>query len=428
MKKESKSGQLSYPINLLLLLLILLLISNYCRSQTTGKNFVIISDSIKIRNGKYWTNGENNEHKLKFITDQNNENMVMKFREDSYVEYAVKKIEKNKIFFNNTEDVLIFFNNNYDSVFFKGYRLYLVRIEDPLKQNMIQSSSISLGEINNNNVTNNDFYTDGLIKYKNSDYDGAIIDFTKVIKSNPKDAKAYTYRGISKYYSIKNMDKSNNEKNYSSAILDLDFAVQYTNPIKAEAYEYRARIKSEQKKYSEALNDINKAIILNSDASCYCLRGTLQKNLGNKQEACSDFSKAYELGYKDCLTREAEYCKDVVKQTNANVNSSNNLMSSNSSGISYSSDNKFVGTWIQNYTGGSNLYSQPTSKYRIKVTIKKDGNDFLVKGYYEENSFGNIATLKGDVLSFDDGGFTIKMKVLQNGNLYFDGYELTKLP
>ncbi len=59
-------------------------------------------------------------------------------------------------------------------------------------------------------------YDNGLKKYEQGDYQGAIADYTKAIEVNPQNADAYIRRGYTKY----------NLKDYHGAIIDYDKALE----------------------------------------------------------------------------------------------------------------------------------------------------------------------------------------------------------
>ena len=100
--------------------------------------------------------------------------------------------------------------------------------------------------------TADEFYISGNSKFAVKDYEGAIADYTKAISLNPASATAYNNRGNSKF-----------------ALKD----------------------------YEGAITDFTKAISLNPDyAKAYINRGASKWYL--KQDYCSDYKKACELG--DC--------------------------------------------------------------------------------------------------------------------------------
>ncbi len=92
------------------------------------------------------------------------------------------------------------------------------------------------------------------MKSKLGDYTGALKDYSKAIKLNPKDVDAYKNRGYAKF-------KLND----------------YTGTVK----------------------DCDKSILLNTKyAPAYFIRGLAKDKLKNKKAALSDLSMAGELGYE----------------------------------------------------------------------------------------------------------------------------------
>ena len=73
-----------------------------------------------------------------------------------------------------------------------------------------------------------DFFKRGNAKYKNGDYQGAIVDYNKAIAINPQLAEAYTNRGNTKVRS----------GDYQGAIIDYNKAIAI-NPQDADAYQSR---------------------------------------------------------------------------------------------------------------------------------------------------------------------------------------------
>lgn len=119
------------------------------------------------------------------------------------------------------------------------------------------------------------------------DYKGAIIEYNKAIKLNPKDTLAYYKRGLAKL----------SLKDNKSAIEDLSKVIEL-NPKHSMAYYYRGVLKSNTQDLNGAILDFNMAIEINpSSAMAYYSRGTSKIIL--KQNGCSDLKKAAELGYED---------------------------------------------------------------------------------------------------------------------------------
>ena len=96
------------------------------------------------------------------------------------------------------------------------------------------------------------------------DYQGAINDYTMVIKLNPKDEDAFFNRGL----------MHDNLKEYDLAIAD----------------------------YSESIK-------LKPQGDAYYNRGCAKHDSGDKVGACQDWKKAASMGYSKAETYIFKYCK-----------------------------------------------------------------------------------------------------------------------
>jgi tetratricopeptide (TPR) repeat protein len=117
----------------------------------------------------------------------------------------------------------------------------------------------------------------------------AIAAYSKAIDLDPKNRRAYNYRGTEK------MDL----KDFRGAITDFSKAIEI-DPMDAESYTDRGKSKIELKDYKGALTDFSKAIELDpKNVNAYFLRGKCKLTLNDKNGACLDFSKAGELGSEE---------------------------------------------------------------------------------------------------------------------------------
>jgi tetratricopeptide (TPR) repeat protein len=90
-------------------------------------------------------------------------------------------------------------------------------------------------------------------KKNESDFEGAIADYTRAIELYPKYSEAYRERGIAK--------TKKKEPDLDGAIADLDRAIKL-DPNDAVAYAGRADVRGKRKEYDAAITDIQKAIDL----------------------------------------------------------------------------------------------------------------------------------------------------------------------
>lgn len=197
-------------------------------------------------------------------------------------------------------------------------------------------------------------YKRSIILFQQKEYDKALDDLNKIIKSDPSFAYAYNDRGsvykeqsklddaIADYKKAVTIDKSlkiahNNLgtayrkkgqydlaiASYNAAIaLDKNFYLAYNNRgyakyekgdyagaladfdevirLKSDyvfAFNNKASVYLKQEKYNDAVKACDQAIKLNSEYGyAYYNRGIAYEMLRNDKQACSDWSKAAELG------------------------------------------------------------------------------------------------------------------------------------
>ncbi len=137
------------------------------------------------------------------------------------------------------------------------------------------------------------YYSLGKEKSKVEDYAGAIVEFDKAIKLNPKYLRAYYGRG-----------RAHSELgDHDSATASLTQVLEM-DPDKADAYYIRGSIKARRGDYAEAIVDLDKAVDLDAQyADAYSNRGGIKFLLGKSEEANGNAEKAqslYEASIADC--------------------------------------------------------------------------------------------------------------------------------
>jgi len=220
--------------------------------------------------------------------------------------------------------------------------------------------------------TSKQFENMGLVQEKRKNYAGAILDFTKAIKINPRNIYLYGYRGLDKeklqdyrgaladYNKMIGLDpkwdiaysfragaklalgddlngamsdykmaielKPNSYNYYSEGLAFADYLFLYDlavkdfniaiemNPKNADAFRDRGRIKCDIKNslnydFAGGMEDLNKAIELDpNNAGSFYIRGSVKHRMGDKEGACLDWSKAGELGEAEAYDMIKEYC------------------------------------------------------------------------------------------------------------------------
>ncbi|MEZ4774524.1 MAG: tetratricopeptide repeat protein [Bacteroidia bacterium] len=119
-------------------------------------------------------------------------------------------------------------------------------------------------------------------KYKAGDYNGALKDYTKAIKTEPENPDLYLGRG--KCY-LK-LDKG------KQAFADFNKTIELY-PNYREAYILRAGIHQQELNYPLSIADLSMALTLESrDASLYVQRSFVHQLAGNPEEAIADYTWA----------------------------------------------------------------------------------------------------------------------------------------
>jgi tetratricopeptide (TPR) repeat protein len=148
--------------------------------------------------------------------------------------------------------------------------------------------SIESLEKNSNSVLNKsqnaiEFYQRGIEKDANSDYEGAIIEFTKAIEIDNQYIEAYRARSSARIWI----------NDYEGIVNDYTKIIEL-NSEDSDAYESRGRAKAGLKDYIGAIEDFNKAIELDKESKVYSSRGRMKKNLLDYNGALLDYNIAVE--------------------------------------------------------------------------------------------------------------------------------------
>jgi tetratricopeptide (TPR) repeat protein len=119
------------------------------------------------------------------------------------------------------------------------------------------------------------------------DHSTKIAELTEAIRLDPKDVKAYFYRGL--LLSAK--------EDFDAAIADLTEAIRL-DPTKALLYYYRGLNYSSKGDFDAAIADLTEAIRLDpKNANAYYFRGRAYEVKGEDAKAAEDSAEAEKLGY-----------------------------------------------------------------------------------------------------------------------------------
>ncbi|WP_238846082.1 serine/threonine-protein kinase [Nostoc edaphicum] len=151
-----------------------------------------------------------------------------------------------------------------------GGTVYLLGLTNPIR--IEQKSAVA-------------YYKEGLEKYNNKDFRGAIEDYTQAIKINPNYVDAYINRGLA----------HDDLGDKQAAIEDYNQAIKI-NPNYALAYYNLGVARSALGDKQAAIEDYNQAIKINPNyANAYYNRGIAHDDLGDKQAAIEDYNQAIKI-------------------------------------------------------------------------------------------------------------------------------------
>lgn len=163
------------------------------------------------------------------------------------------------------------------------------------------------------------YFNRAATRYELGDRQGAIADYTEVLRINPNDDVAYNNRGLARYdlgekgAAIADFEDAlqRNAQNYIAsfnrgyiraeqgdklgAIEDYTYAIQ-CNPDYAPAYFYRGLARTRMQNKLGAIQDYTEVIRLHpDDAGAYFYRGLASAKIGQRMEAIRDLRQAAQL-------------------------------------------------------------------------------------------------------------------------------------
>lgn len=126
-----------------------------------------------------------------------------------------------------------------------------------------------------------------ICKEMGGDWDGAIADFSRIIEIKP-DAAAYYYRSVAE---VKKGD-------LAAGLSDVERAIKL-DPRLADSYANRAVIKQIKGDLDGAIADYGRTLALDpKNAKCYVSRGNVKQTTGDLKGALADFNSAVRIDPK----------------------------------------------------------------------------------------------------------------------------------
>ena len=137
------------------------------------------------------------------------------------------------------------------------------------------------------------------VKFELGDYEGAISDFKKTLSKNPRNMDARYQKGLCYYH----------YGNQYYAIKDLKYIIKKDTTY-VDAYYDLSIIYYEKDQLGVALSYANKTVDLDHEhADAYLIRGLINADRGNEDEACSDFKQADKLGDPEAHQLVKKHCQ-----------------------------------------------------------------------------------------------------------------------
>lgn len=174
--------------------------------------------------------------------------------------------------------------------------IYLKEDETPLKGEEIEKTFEAVEKYTSAIASGKpraaDYIARGILYSMLKNYESSLADFNKALEMMP----SYTVALMGKGYATAMMMHNNKELNPSAVIKIYDEAI-VQNPMLLYAWFNKGNICYGSADYGSAEECFSKAISLNPDlGQAYYNRGLTRMQLGKKDEAFADFSKAGELG------------------------------------------------------------------------------------------------------------------------------------
>ncbi|UBF29140.1 tetratricopeptide repeat protein [Kovacikia minuta CCNUW1] len=133
------------------------------------------------------------------------------------------------------------------------------------------------------------FFEEGIVKWKDGDYQAATSNLSKAIAISPVDGKLYYFRG----------DARSELGEKQEALEDFTQAIRLGEKSSSwliDSFYERGKIFAELGNYRKAIEDFNRAIKLSPGYSfVYISRGDARHKIGDKQGALADYRKGIEL-------------------------------------------------------------------------------------------------------------------------------------
>jgi tetratricopeptide (TPR) repeat protein len=166
----------------------------------------------------------------------------------------------------------------------------------PVKQSLATSQAIALTQ------QDSDALIQSAAQKIDTDPQGALADLNRSVQVDPKNYRAYFYRGLLKYQKL---------QDHKGAVVDFDRAIAL-NPKYAAPYTFRGVIKFEKLSDPKgAVADFSTSLAIEEDYLVYALRGTARYSIPDKPGAIADLRKSRQIAQ---AKGETEFVKIATNQ------------------------------------------------------------------------------------------------------------------
>jgi len=210
------------------------------------------------------------------------------------VDRVLNSMKKNKAFLEGSFETEVVNEKNFGEI---AYELYEKGKFSEAIQNCTKQFEI-------NKDDKDILFLRAICKTELKDNYGAINDYNEIIEitkrnkdSNYDLATAYN----NKAYCLLQL------KNYTESLKEINIALNL-DKSKFYIWDTRGEIYYNMEQYENSIKDMTKAIELEKNPNSFIIRGLSNLKLDNKSKACSDFSKAGELGESKAYENISKYC------------------------------------------------------------------------------------------------------------------------
>jgi len=213
----------------------------------------------------------------------------------------------------------------------------------------------------------NTFFNAGNEKLKNSDFKGAIEDYSKAISASPNFPKAYYNRANAKV----------RLNDFRGALEDLNKSIEQDS-TSSNSYFVRGTAKSALKDYPGAIADFDKAYSIKPEPRFLANRGLVKFSMKDKDGACTDWNLVKQMGSTEADENIKKHCtaKENEKEADGAMSAEQQPEFKGGFGMA-------LGVFAGTFGPGGNLAFQLGKKFNVRIS----GSYLKIEKTLEEPKF-----------------------------------------